>query len=134
MLSNPNRSEMESSTAASKWEEKRGNQASSVAGDYHRVLQAENSLKDSAPVIAQARVVSQRRERTEMLLDVKRAQLNKMEQLSHVRFIRHFISQAYLEDLAKEIRGYEQTLADWQEHSAMNSPRLSLVPGKQQLR
>jgi hypothetical protein len=51
------------------------------------------------------------RERLEMVLDAKRAQLAKMQQLSQVRFLKLFISRSYLDELGHEVRAYELMVA-----------------------
>jgi len=50
------------------------------------------------------------RNKIELILDAKRSQLKKMQQLSRLRFINKLISPAYLDELADEIVWQEALL------------------------
>jgi len=45
--------------------------------------------------------------KTRLILDAKRSQLKKMQQLSRLRFINKLISRAYLDEVASDIAWYE---------------------------
>jgi hypothetical protein len=120
MSTNTQKSQTESSAPTSAWWGREANRFSSLAGEFHRISQAASSSKVDSQGIAQARSVSRQHERQEMILDAKRAQFRKMQQLSHTRFIRFFISRAYLDELAQEIQLYEKTYFNWQHSSPVN--------------
>jgi len=119
MATQLNTNEMRPSPYAPAGYERDVNALEGLAGEFHRVSHGESfsiiGRRDLTQRIAHARSVSRRREKKEMILDARRAQLNKMEQLSRARFIRIFISQAYLDELAVEIEHCEQMLANWQD-------------------
>jgi hypothetical protein len=64
------------------------------------------------------------RNKIELILDAKRSQLKKMQQLSRLRFINKFISHAYLDELAADIAWHEALLeratSDLQQSNAMD--------------
>jgi len=130
MSTNTEKSQAEFQAPTSAWCRGESKGLSSLAGEFHRISQATSSSKVGSQRIAKARPVSHQRERREMILDAKRAQLRKMEQLSRTRFIRSFISQVYLDDLAEEIQLYEKTYINWQDQSPINPACVSVPENK----
>jgi hypothetical protein len=64
------------------------------------------------------------RNKIELILDAKRSQLKKMQQLSRLRFINKFISHAYLDELAADIAWhealFEKATSELQKSNAMD--------------